>query len=179
MLAAIWQGPLVRLVPVGMLLLALQRSIFIEITVAGVILQVVLALAAATGAAGGSERGAMSGFVLGLMYDMLEGLPLGSTAIAMTLAGAAAGLLALIVADPQWWLAMIFTGLGAAVGEIMVPVVRLFTGATDPFEQRLALIVPVVAAGAAALSPIFVPLARWCLRIKRAEWVAPPREAAV
>ena len=177
MLAAIWQGPLIRLVPVGMLLLALQRSIFIEITVAGVIIQVVLALAAATGAAGGSERGAIAGFELGLMYDMLEGLPLGSTAIAMTLAGAAAGLLALIVADPHWWLAMIFTGFGAAVGEIMVPVVRLFTGVDNPFEDRLTLIVPVVAAGAAVLSPIFVPLARWCLRIKRAEWVAPPTEA--
>ncbi len=177
MLAALWQGPLVRIVPVGMLLLALQRSIFTEITVAGVILQVVLALAAAAGAAGGSERGAVAGFVLGLMYDMLEGLPLGSTAVAFTLAGAVAGLLALIVAEPHWWLAMLFTGLGAAVGEIMVPVVRLFTGTTDPFEQRLTLIVPVVAAAAALLSPIFVPLARWCLGIKRSEWVAPPSES--
>ena len=92
MLAALWQGPLVRLVPVGMVLLALQRSIFVEITVDGVIVQVVLALAAAAGAAAGSERGALAGFVLGLMYDMIEGLPLGSTAIAMTLAGAVAGL---------------------------------------------------------------------------------------
>jgi rod shape-determining protein MreD len=177
MLAAIWQGPLVRLVPVGMLLLALQRSVFIEVTVDGVIIQVVLALAAATGAAGGSERGAIAGFVLGVMYDMLEGLPIGSTAITMTLAGTVAGLLAVIVADPHWWLAMIFTALGAAVGEIMVPVVRLFTGVANPFEPRLTLVVPVVAVSAAALSPIFVPLGRWCLRIKRAEWVAPPREA--
>lgn len=176
MLAAIWQGPLVRLIPVGMVLLALQRSLFVEITIAGVIVQVVLALAAAAGAAAGSERGATAGFILGLMYDMLEGLPLGSTALAMTLAGAVAGLLAVIVADPHWWLAMIFTALGAAVGEITLPVVRLFTGVSDPFEPRLTLIVPVVAAAAAVLSPIFVPLARWCLRIKRAEWVAPPRD---
>ena len=48
MLAAIWQGPVVRLIPVGMLLLALQRSLFVEITIAGVTIQVVLALAAAT-----------------------------------------------------------------------------------------------------------------------------------
>ena len=176
MLAAIWQGPVIRLIPVGMILLALQRSLFVEITVVGVIVQVVLALAAAAGAAGGSERGAMAGFVLGVMYDMLEGLPIGSTALAMTLAGAVAGLLAVIVADPQWWLAMIFTTLGAAVGEIMVPVVRLFTGAEDPFEPRLSLVVPVVAISSGLLSPILVPIARWCLRIKRAEWVAPPRE---
>ncbi len=80
MLAAVWQGPVIRLVPVGMVLLAFQRSLFVEIMIAGVIIQVVLALAAAAGAAGGSERGATAGFVLGVMYDMLEGLPIGSTA---------------------------------------------------------------------------------------------------
>lgn len=179
MLAAIWQGPVLRLIPVGMVLLALQRSLFVEITVAGVIVQVVLALAAAAGAAGGSERGAIAGFVLGVMYDMLEGLPIGSTAIPMTLAGVVAGLLALIVAEPHWWLAMIFTTIGAAVGEVAVPVTRLFTGTADPFEPRLALVVPVVAISAGLLSPLFVPLARWCLRIEKAEWVAPQREPTI
>lgn len=178
MLAAFWQGPLIRLIPVGMILLALQRSLFVEVTFAGVIVQVVLALAAAAGAAAGSERGATAGFVLGVMYDMLEGLPVGSTALPMTIAGAVAGLLALIVADPRWWLAMVFTTLGAAVGEVMVPVVRLFTGVDDPFQPRLTLIVPVVAIAAGVLSPVFVPLARWCLRIKRPEWVAPPSDPA-
>jgi cell shape-determining protein MreD len=179
MLAAIWQGPVIRLIPVGMILLALQRSLLVEITVAGVIIQVLLALAAAAGAAGGSERGAIAGFVLGVMYDLLEGLPIGSTAIPLTIAGIVAGSLAIIVADPQWWLGMIFTTLGAAVGSIMVPVTRLFTGAADPFEPRLTLVVPVVAISAGLLSPLFIPLARWCLRIKRSEWVAPPRDAEV
>lgn len=179
MLAAIWQGPVLRLIPVGMVLLALQRSLFVEITIAGVIVQVVLALAAAAGAAGGSERGAIAGFVLGLMYDMVEGLPIGSTAIPMTLAGVVAGLLALFVAEPQWWLASIFTTIGAAVGEVSVPVTRLFTGAPDPFEPRLALVVPVVALSAGILSPLLVPVARWCLRIRRSEWVAPPRDTVI
>ena len=49
MLAALWQGPVIRLIPVGMILLALQRSLLVEITVAGVIVQVLLALAAAAG----------------------------------------------------------------------------------------------------------------------------------
>jgi len=176
MFAALWQSQFIRLVPVGMVLLALQRSLFVELTVGGVIIQIVLALAAACGAAGGSERGAVAGFILGVMYDLAEGLPVGSTAIPIVLAGTCAGLLALIVADPQWWLAMIFTGLGAGIGEAMVPVVRLFIGVSNPFEPRLAVVVPVVAAGAAILSPLFVPLARWCLRIKRSEWVAPPKD---
>lgn len=176
MLAALWQSQFIRLVPVGMVLLAIQRSLFVELTVAGVIIQVVLALAATCGAVGGSERGAIAGFLLGVMYDLAEGLPIGSTAIPMVLAGTFAGLLALIVADPQWWLAMIFTAFGAAIGEAMVPVVRLFIGVSNPFEPRLTVIVPVVAISAAALSPLFVPLARWCMRIKRPEWVAPPKD---
>ena len=179
MLAALWQSQFIRLVPVGMVLLAIQRSLFVQLTVLGVIIQIVLVLAAACGAAGGSERGAVAGFILGVMYDLAEGLPIGSTAIPMVLAGAFAGLLALIVADPHWWLAMIFTAIGAAIGEAMVPVVRLFVGVSNPFEPRLVLVVTVVAVAAAVLSPLFVPLARWCLRIKRPEWVAPPKEAGI
>jgi len=174
MLAAFVQGPLVRVIPVGLVLLALQRTIFVELQVHGVILQVMLAFAAAAGVAGGSERGAVVGFVLGIMYDLAEGTPLGSTAVAFTIAGAIAGLLALITADPQWWLAMVFTALGAAVGEAMVPVVRVFIGEPTPFDPRLRAIVPIVAAGAAVMSPALVPLARWCLRLKKAEWKVPP-----
>jgi len=174
MLAAFVQGPLVRIIPVGMVLLALQRTIFVELQVNGVILQVMVAFAAAAGAAGGSERGAVVGFVLGVMYDLAEGTPLGSSAVAFTVAGAVGGLLALFAADPQWWLAMIFTGLGAAAGELMTPVVRLFIGESDPFDPRLREIVPIVAVGAALMSPLLVPLARWCLRMKKAEWKVPP-----
>ncbi len=174
MLAAFIQGPLVRIIPVGMVLLALQRTIFVELQVNGVTLQVMVAFAAAAGAAGGSERGAVVGFVVGVMYDLADGTPLGSSAVALTVAGAVAGLLAMIAADPQWWLAMVFTALGAAAGEIMVPVVRLFIGETDAIDPRLRVIVPVVAAGAAVMSPLLVPLSRWCLRMKKAEWKVPP-----
>lgn len=176
MLAAFVQGPLIRIIPVGMVLIALQRTIFVELQVNDVIVQVLVAFAAAAGAAGGSERGAVVGFVVGIMYDLVEGTPLGSSAVAFTIAGVVGGLLALIAAEPQWWLAMLFTGLGAAAGELMVPVVRLFIGESDPFDQRLREIVPVVAVSAAVMSPLLVPLARWCLRMKKAEWKAPPPE---
>ena len=102
MFASFVQGPLVRVIPLGLILLALQRTIFVEIQVGGVIIQLVMAMAAAAGVAGGSERGAIVGFTLGVMFDLAEGTPLGSTAIAMTIAGAVGGLLALIAADPRW-----------------------------------------------------------------------------
>jgi cell shape-determining protein MreD len=179
MFAALVQGPLIRLVPVGVLLVALQRTIFVEITVAGVIVQVATAFAAAAGVVGGSERGALAGFVVGVIYDLAEGLPLGSTALAMIVAGVVAGAVGLITVEPQWWLAALFVGLGTAAGELMVPTVRLFTGEADPYDARLWLIVPVVGVAGAVMSPLLLPLARWCLRLKQAEWKAPADDAPV
>jgi rod shape-determining protein MreD len=173
MIAAFVQGPLIRLIPVGLVLLALQTTLFVELQPAGVIVQVMLALAAAAGAAGGADRGAIAGFVLGLMYDLGTDSPLGSTALTMALAGIVAGLAWSITVDPPWWLAAIFVALGAAVGEAAVAVVRTFTGEVDTFDERLYTIVPVVAVAAALLSPLFVPLSKWCLRIRKPEWKAP------
>jgi cell shape-determining protein MreD len=176
MFASFIQGPLVRVIPVGMILLALQRTIFVDLQVAGIIIQVMMATAAAAGVAGGSERGALVGFVFGVMYDLAEGTPLGSTAVAMTVAGIVGGLLALIAADPQWWLSAVFTGLGTAAGVAMIPVVRVFIGESAPFQDRLAVVIPVVGAAGVIMSPLLVPLARWCLRLKRPEWSQPIRE---
>jgi len=176
MLAAFVQGPLVRVIPLGLILLALQRTIFVEVQVAGVIIQIMIATAAAAGVAGGSERGALVGFVFGVMFDLAEGTPLGSTATAMTIAGVVGGLLALIAADPHWWLAALFTGLGAAAGALMIPVVRVFIGEPEPFQEELYVVVPIVAVSAAIMSPLLVPLARWSLRLRRPEWTQPVKE---
>ncbi|MEM1335331.1 MAG: hypothetical protein AAGG08_17925, partial [Actinomycetota bacterium] len=53
------------------------------------------------------------------------------------------------------------------------PVVRLFIGEADPWPPDMATVVPVVAVASAIASPLLVPIARWCLRMRRAEWVAP------
>ncbi|BAN02152.1 rod shape-determining protein MreD [Ilumatobacter coccineus] len=173
MLAALYQSSLIRLVPVGMIVLALQRTLFVDLQISGVIVQLVLALVAAAGAVGGSEGGAIAGFTLGMMFDLVEGTPLGSTAIAFTLAGVVAGLLALIAADPQWWLLAIFVFFGAAAGEALLPVVRLFIGQRNPWPADMAKVVPIVAFSSMVISPIMVPVARWCLRVRGSEWTAP------
>ncbi len=173
MLAAFIQGPLVRIIPVGLVLLALQRTLLVDFKVAGVVIELLMATAAAAGVAGGSERGAIMGFTLGLMFDLVEGTPLGSTAIALTIAGTVAGLLALVAADPQWWLGALFVALGTAAGVLMVPVVRLFIGENHPFSSDLVVVVIVTAAAAALMSPALIPLCRWCLRVKQVEWKQP------
>jgi cell shape-determining protein MreD len=176
MLASFLQGPLPRIIPVGLVLLALQRTIFVELQVNGVIIQVMMATAAAAGVAGGSERGALVGFVFGVMFDLAEGTPLGSTATAMTVAGIVGGLLALIAADPHWWLGAIFTGLGTVAGVATIPLVRAFIGEAETYQDRLVDVLPVVGVAAAVMSPILVPLARWCLKLERPEWTQPVEE---
>lgn len=173
MLAALLTSPLTRIIPLGMILLALQKTLFIEITPFGVIIQIVMAFAASAGAAGGPERGAITGFTLGIMFDLDVGSPLGSSAIAMGLAGYVAGWADVIRIDTTWWLACIFVGVGTGAGELAVPVVRRFIGENDAFVDRLAVIVPVVAVAGAVLSIPLVPLSRWALKLERPAWKIP------
>jgi len=179
MLASLVQGPLLRLLSVGLIVVALQRTLFTDLRPFGVVVQLVLALAAATGACSGPQKGALAGFVLGLMFDLGVGTPLGSSSITMGLAGFVAGYVTSIPIDPQWWLAAIFTGIGAGVGEACVPVVRSFIGEETIIGSRLFTILPVVAGAAVILSPILVPTGRWCMRVKRTEWKAPAEPAEV
>lgn len=173
MLGALLNSPIPRLVPVGLVLLALQKTLFVELQPFGVIIQVVMAFAASAGAVGGPERGAMVGFVMGILFDLAIGTPLGSSAIAMGIAGYVAGWADVIRIDTTWWMAAIFVGLGTGVGEASVPVIRRFTGEEDAFAPELVKIVPVVAVAAAALSIVLVPLARWSLSLSPPEWKVP------
>lgn len=173
MLAAILTSPLTRIIPIGMILLALQKTLFIEITPFGVIVQIVMAFAAAAGAAGGPERGAITGFTLGIMFDLAVGSPLGSSAITMGIAGYVAGWVDVIRIDTTWWLAALFVGIGTGVGELSVPVVRRFVGEEDAFVPDLVVIIPVVAVAGAVMSLVLVPVGRWALKIPRPEWKLP------
>ncbi len=165
-------GPLVRLFPVGLCVLAMQRTVLTETKVAGVVLQIVLALAAAVGAGAGPERGAIGGFTLGLMYDLATGSPLGLTALVYALAGFVAGYVITLTPTPPWWLTSVFTAIGAAVGETSVPVARTLIGQDGWFTSRLFTIVPVVTAFALVVSPLFVPLGRWCMCVRKPKWKA-------
>lgn len=173
MLGALLTSSLTRIIPIGMMLLALQKTLFVELQPFGVIIQVVLTFAACAGAAGGPERGAITGFSLGIMFDLAVGSPLGSSSITMGVAGYIAGWVDLIRIDTTWWMAAIFVGVGAGVGEAGVPVVRRFIGEEDAFVPEMARIVPVVAIAAAATSVLLVPVGRWALKLERPEWKMP------
>jgi cell shape-determining protein MreD len=163
-----------RLIPVALVILGIQRTVTATYRVDGVAIQLVLALAAGAGAGAGSERGAFAGFALGMMYDLGVGTPLGLTALAYGLAGLTSGYVLSITPDPTWWLAAIFVGIGAAVGEFAIPVVKFLTGQEGWVTNQLFVIIPVVTVSSMLLSPLFVPLGRWCAGAKRRTWRAIP-----
>ncbi len=166
----LFRRPILRVIPVGLMLIALQRTAFADIRPFGVSIQIALALCAAGGVAGGAERGAWIGFVIGVMYDLGTAAPLGQHALAYGLAGFTAGLVNAVAVDPHWWLKLIFVGLGGAVGEFTVPVVQTLVSDGGWQGQRLGRILPVIAITSGVLSYPFVPLGRWCLAIRRKTW---------
>jgi rod shape-determining protein MreD len=170
-------GPVVRLAPIGLLTLAFQRVLFARHPLfhfhgVPVKAQLVLALVVAAGAGGGADRGAIAGFVLGLMYDLSSNTPLGVTALAYGLAGLVAGYVQTITPDPQWWLASIFAGIGAAFGEISVPFLEAVTGQSGWVQRSLWVSVPVVAGFAAVVCTPLMPVGRWIVGAKRRKWKA-------
>lgn len=175
-MGALLASPLTRIIPIGMILLALQKTLFAELTPFGVIVQVVMTFAASAGAVGGPERGAITGFTLGIMFDLAVGTPLGSSSITMGVAAYVAGWIDVIRIETTWWLAAIFVGVGTGLGELGVPVVRRFIGENDAFVDDVVVIVPVVAVAGAVLSVPLVPLARWALRLERPAWKVPVDE---
>lgn len=170
----IFFGPLVRLVPVGFVLLGLQRTVCARHPIDDVVVQLVLALVVAAGAAGGPERGALAGFVLGMMYDLGIGTPLGLSALAYGLGGLVAGYVVVLTPEPRWWMRAAFVGLGAAFGEGSVAGIKFLIGEEDWLTLDLLPILGIVAAAALVLSPAMLPLGRWCLAIKRPKWKVIP-----
>ena len=165
-------GPLIRLVPVGLVALAIQRVVFAAHPVFDVKLQFVLALVVAAGAGGGADRGAVAGFVLGLMYDFSGNTPLGLMALAYGLGGMTAGYVHTFTPDPQWWLASVFAAVGAAVGEVSIPLIEAITGQSGWIERRVLVTAGVVAAFAALMCPLLMPVGRWMMGVKRKKWKA-------
>jgi rod shape-determining protein MreD len=162
--------PIFRVIPVGLVLIAFQRTAFETAHPFGVVVQVALAFCAAGGIPGGAERGAWLGFVVGVMYDLGTAAPLGQHALAYGLAGFVAGLVNAVAVDPHWWLKLIFVALGGATGEFTVPVVNTFVNDNGWQAPHLAKILLVIAVSSAVFSYAFIPLSRWTLAIRKKTW---------
>ncbi|HUC33344.1 MAG TPA: hypothetical protein VMS14_08070, partial [Ilumatobacteraceae bacterium] len=90
------------------------------------------------------------------------------------LGGMTAGYVQGLTPDPQWWLAMIFATIGAAVGELAVPLIESVTGESGWVSRDLVLDVTVVAVAAGVLCPVLMPVGRWMMGVKRKKWKVIP-----
>ena len=165
-------APLIRLLPVGLLALSLQRVVFANHPIHDVEIQFVVALVAAAGAGGGMDRGAVAGFVLGMLSDASGDTPLGVIALAYGMGGMTSGYLHRFTTDPQWWLAALFATMGAAVAEVSIPIVKTLTGESGWINTDLLVTVPIVAVSAGLLCPLLMPVGRWMMGVKRKKWKA-------
>ncbi len=166
--------PIVRLLMVGLPLLALQTTLLTETRVSGVVVQLMLLLAVAGGVAGGPERGALAGFAFGLLVDLVfPAHPLGLTAFVYGLAGFLAGYINSLTADHPWWLTMIVVGVASALGTVLYPVIAMMVGVDGLLTADVIRIAIVVGLVNAVLAPLFMPLMRWCLMIRKGGIVLP------
>jgi len=163
-------GPALRILPLGLLALSLQRLVFAQHPIHDVKLQFVLAVVVTAGAVGGPDRGAVVGFALGLLYDLSGTTPLGLVALAYGLGGMVAGYVHNLVTEPQWWMGSIFAVIGAAIGELAVPFLGEMIGDGGWITPRLLVQIPIVAVAAGVMCPALMPISRWMVGVKRKKW---------
>jgi rod shape-determining protein MreD len=169
MLIAFLRGHVARIMLVGITLLALQTTVFADLRINGVALQILTTFAAVVAAVGGPEKGLTAAVICGVMYDMAAGSDIGSSALTMGVAAVVASTVAFINIEQQWWISAVFVGMGVGAGEAAVPFVRALTGEELIGVGDLAQIVPIVAVGALLMAPLFLPIARWSIRLSNKE----------
>jgi len=99
----IWRRALM-LVVLGITGLALETSIFGEMTLYGTKPQLLLLVTVAIALSEGPLLGMTAGFTFGLLTDMVLGLPAGVTALTYTLAGYVVGRIRMQMQAPSAWM---------------------------------------------------------------------------
>jgi len=157
--------PLLRLLMIGLPVLALQTTLLADMRPAGVVIQAMLLLSVAGGIAGGPERGALAGFVLGFLFDLVLTSPLGLHALVYGLAGFLAGYINSLTIDHPRWLIVLVVGVASAASTAIYPVAAAMIGEEVVFSTRLITVVAVVSVANMVLAVPAVGLMRWVLHV--------------
>lgn len=153
-----------RLVLVGLFITSLQTTLFSEVRPFGFAVQVVAIFVAGAGCSHDVQTGAVVGLVSGLMYDAVLATPLGISALVFAGVGAAGSLVLQPFRDPTWWMKVLAASGVAALGEVLMPIVKGVVGLGGWLQLRILGAMSVTFIGAVFLSVPLIPLARWTLR---------------
>jgi rod shape-determining protein MreD len=147
----------------GVLLLALvlQAAFVAEIDVFGAHGEVVLLVPIVAGLTSGPERGAIAGFAAGIAIDLLVQTPFGLTALTYCLVGYGVGALQSGVLRATFWLPMVASVAGSAVGVVLFALFVTVIGDESAVNGDLAGIVLAVVLWNLVLVLPALRLARW------------------
>lgn len=175
----ILRHPLLRLLMIGLPVLALQDTLLAEMRPADVAIQAMLLLAVAGGIAGGPERGALAGFVMGLLFDLVLTSPLGLHALVYGLAAFLAGYINSLTLDHPRWLVMLVVGVATAASTVAYPLASAMIGEEVAITSALIRITIVVSVANIVFAVPAVWLMRWALHIRQPDAPLSIREESV
>lgn len=142
----------------------LQLGLFSDLKVFSVHPEVLLAIGAGSAISWGAERGAVVGFAAGLLADLSLSGRFGVTALAWGVACYGLGLVSEGLARRSRIVDAVLMGIGGAGGVIAYALVASIFGQPALGDDRLLVIIGMVALWNTILSPAVVPLCRWAGR---------------
>lgn len=158
-------GVAVRGVLVVVVVLLIQTTIGVDITIAGAHPDFMLLLPVAAGMAGDAEEAAIVGFVAGMAADLLLPTPLGLSALVGCLVGFAVGYGTGAVVREVWWFRPLVALLSSGAGVLLYAVLGAVLNQQQFVHVDLAAVVTVVAVCNAVLAVPAVRVMRWVLQI--------------
>jgi rod shape-determining protein MreD len=150
-----------RTVLVVVLLLVVQSTVMVNLTVGGAHPSILLLLPIAAGIVGGPEEGAVMGFVAGMAADLLLPTPFGLSALVGSLIGFAVGYSTGAITREVWWFPALVALAASAAWVMLYAVLGAVLGQGQFLEVDLVAVVAVVAVVNAALAGPAVRLVAW------------------
>jgi rod shape-determining protein MreD len=160
---SLFENPVLRAPVVLLVVLAVQRSLMVDIRPLGATGDVMLLAAVGAGLAAGPNRGARWGFVIGVLADLLNDTPFGLSALVYTVTAYAVGFIPIELTAASAWLRMMIVAGASAAAIAFYAIVAGVFGVTSAVSLRLPTIILVVAVINALLGPLTVRVQRWAL----------------
>lgn len=156
-----------RIVLVMVLALALQATVVMDISIAGVHPNLMLVFPIAAGVAFGPEEGAVVGFAAGMAADIIVATPFGLSALVWSLIGFGVGQSTGSVVRETWWLPAVVALAASAAAVMLYAVIGAVLGQGQFLQVDLVAVVLLVAGFNALLAAPAVRVMEWALRDHR------------
>jgi rod shape-determining protein MreD len=154
----------VRLMLLVAVAVLLQTAVFPHLRIGGAVPDVGLVLVVAVATRNGVEAGAAMGFVAGLLVDLFLQTPLGLSALAFALTGAAVGVVQAGLLRPGRWVAPLLGALGGLFANLLFVGVGILAGQDQLRSVHVLRVLGFAVFYDALIAAFVFPLAVWAAR---------------